>query len=316
MSILKLLKKENIELKNSIEDIEVVRLNTISSGTSNELSFFEDEKFLEDLKVTKAGAVFVREKHLEFVPSTTTPLVVDRPYLSLALISKYFAQDLIQEDCSNTISPSAKLMNNVFVGNSSTIGDNTQILHGSYIGNNVTIGKNTIIHPNVTIYDNSVIGNDVIIHGGTVIGSDGFGYVQDSNNHHVKIYHTGNIKIEDEVEIGANCTFDRAVFGTTIVKKGTKIDNLVHLAHNVEIGEYCAIAGQTGFAGSSKVGKHVMFGAQAGVSGHLEIGDGTIIAARSGVTKTVEGGKVYAGFPLFEHKKWLKIQAKIARLVK
>jgi UDP-3-O-[3-hydroxymyristoyl] glucosamine N-acyltransferase len=189
-------------------------------------------------------------------------------------------------------------------------------MFGSYIGHNVVIGKNTIIHPNVTIYDNTIIGDNVIIHSGTILGSDGFGYVQDEKNTHIKIYHTGNLVIEDSVEIGANCSFDRAVFGTTTIKKGTKIDNLVHIAHNVKIGEHCAIAGQTGFAGSAEVGSYCMLGAQSGVSGHLKIGDGAIIAARGGVTKSIDGKKVYAGFPLFEHRKWLKIQAKVSRLIK
>ncbi len=310
-----LLEKESITLKNDFQDLEVNSLGTLSSSDEKVLSFLEEDKYLASLHNTKASAVFIREKHLEHVPGGTIPLVVEKPYLALALLSKYFVKDLIQKPDNKKVAESANVMDNVYIGNGSKVGENSQIMFGSYIGNNVTIGENTIIYPNVTIYDNTVIGDNCIIHAGTVLGSDGFGYIQESGRH-VKIYHTGNLTIEDDVEIGANCSFDRAVFGTTTIKKGTKIDNLVHIAHNVVIGEHCAIAGQTGFAGSAKVGNYCMLGAQSGVSGHLEIGDGAIIAARGGVTKTIEGKKVYAGFPLFEHKQWLKIQAKIARLIK
>lgn len=316
MKLLDLVTKAGVEIKNEIESIEVKRLNTISSSDTGDLSFFEEKKYIDDLKTTKASAVFLKKEYAELLPQGVTALVVERPYLALALCSKYFTGELVPKTVTNTVPRTATIMNNVYIGNNTQVGDEAIIMHGAYIGNNVLIGNNVTIHPNVTIYDNTKIHDNTIIHAGTVIGSDGFGYVQDEKNNHVKIHHTGNLVIEDDVEIGANCSFDRAVFGTTMIKKGTKIDNLVHIAHNVSIGEHCAIAGQTGFAGSAKLGNYCMLGAQAGVSGHLEIGDGAVIAARGGVTKSIEGKKVYAGFPLFEHKQWLKIQAKISRLIK
>lgn len=310
-----ILAKETIEVLEEFKDLSVRSLNTLKDANQDDLTFVESDKFIEELKNTKAGAVFVRPHLREYIPKETTPILVNHPYLTLAKISQYFTSPLIINEEEAKIGENCKIMPNVFIGSNTTIGENTTIMPGAYIGNNVTIGSNTIIYPNVVIYDKTILENNVIIHGGAAIGVDGFGYVQDKEFNHHKIHHTGNVHIQSDVEVGANTTIDRAVFGTTIIKQGSKIDNLVQIAHNCEIGEKCAIAGQTGIAGSSIIGDKVLFGAQAGVAGHLKIGNSAIIAARGGVTKSIDGGKVYAGFPLYESKKWLKIQSKVSRLV-
>ena len=178
------------------------------------------------------------------------------------------------------------------------------------------IGEGTILYPNVVVYRDCKIGKNCIIHAGTVIGSDGYGFAHTKDGKHVKIYQNGNVVIEDEVEIGANCTIDRAVFGTTLIKSGTKLDNLIQIGHNCEIGQNVLMASQVGISGSTKLGKNVVMGGQSATAGHLEIGDFATIAARGGVTKSLKGGKTYAGFPVMEHRLWLKLQAMLARMAK
>jgi UDP-3-O-[3-hydroxymyristoyl] glucosamine N-acyltransferase len=188
---------------------------------------------------------------------------------------------------------------------------------GCEIGDNVTIGDDTIIYPNVTIYKECTIGSSCVIHANTVIGSDGFGFAPTKDGKYIKIYQNGNVIIEDDVEIGSNTSIDRAAFSSTIIKSGARIDNLVHIAHNCIIGKGCIITGQCGFAGSSILNDYVIVGAQSGVAGHLEIAPFTTISARSGVTKTIkEPKKQWSGFPLMEHRTWMKIQAKISKLLK
>jgi len=236
----------------------------------------------------------------------------------MAVLSEYFAKDIEDFDAPvPEIDESSIVSAKAHIANGATVGKNCTILAGCYVGSGAVVGDNTILHPNVVIYRDCKVGNDCIIHAGTVIGSDGFGFASNQNGEHKKIYHIGNVVIEDDVEIGSNTSIDRAVFGSTLVKKGTRLDNLIHIAHNCEIGEYSVVAGQSGFAGSSKVGRNSVFGAQSGVAGHLEVAPFNTFAARSGVTKTIkESGKVFAGFPLMEHRAWLKLQGKIAKLLK
>jgi len=193
------------------------------------------------------------------------------------------------------------------------IEEGAQIMPNVTIGAHVTIGKNVIIYPNVVIYDACVIGEGCILQAGAVIGSDGFGYAHTKLGEHIKIYHTGNVILEENVEIGANTTIDKAVFGSTIIRKGTKIDNLIQIGHNCELGQNCIMVAQSGLAGSTKLGRNVVMGGQSAAAGHLEIGDFATIAARGGVSKSIEGGKTYSGFPLTLHSEWLKTQAKIAK---
>ena len=207
-------------------------------------------------------------------------------------------------------------MPNVNIGFNTTIGKNCTLMSGAFVGDNVTIGDNSIIYPNVTIYRDCNLGDDVIIHAGTVIGSDGFGFANTKDGKYIKIYQNGNVQIGSDVEIGSNTSIDRAAFKSTIIEDGVRIDNLVHIAHNCIIGKGSIITGQCGFAGSSILNEYVIVGAQSGVAGHLEIAPFTTISAKSGVTKSItEPKKQWAGFPLMEHRPWLKLQARINKLL-
>lgn len=225
----------------------------------------------------------------------------------------------IEDDSLNepVIGEGTKVSPKAEVANGAVIGKNSTIMAGVYVGANAKIGDNTILYPNVVVYKDCIVGNDCIIHAGTAIGSDGFGFASNKMGEHNKIYHNGNVVIGNDVEIGSNTSVDRAVFGSTKIKTGARLDNLIQVGHNCEIGEYAVAAGQSGFAGSSKVGRSNVFGAQSGVAGHLEIAPFNTFAARTGVTKTIKAsGKTYAGFPFMDYKIWLKIQGKLARLVK
>ena len=173
-----------------------------------------------------------------------------------------------------------------------------------------------MIHANAVIYNDTIIGERCIIHANAVIGSDGFGYAHTKTGEHVKIYHNGNVVLQDEVEIGACTTIDRAVFGSTIVKRGSKIDNLVQIGHNCELGQNCLIVSQVGLAGSTTLGRNVVMGGQSGSGGHVSVGDFAQIAARGGISKDLAGGKNYAGHPIMELSEWFKLQAKIVRFFK
>ncbi|SDE99014.1 UDP-3-O-(3-hydroxymyristoyl)glucosamine N-acyltransferase [Sporolituus thermophilus] len=205
------------------------------------------------------------------------------------------------------------IMAYVVIDDGAAIGDNTVIYPHTYIGAGTQIGADTLIYPNVTIREHCRIGSRVIIHSGAVIGSDGFGFVT-IGGRHKKVPQIGNVIIEDDVEIGANVAIDRATTGSTIVRAGTKIDNLVHLAHNVVIGENCFLVAQTGIAGSAKVGNNVTFAGQSGSAGHLTIGDNCVFAARTAVISDVPAGSFYAGFPARPHKEWLRGEAAIQKV--
>lgn len=306
----------NIEFEG--ENIEITGMNALKDASSSELSFVANSKYIKDIQNTKAGAIIVHGSLKEHVPEGCIALESENSYWDMALISKCFSPSLEEADApkpligeGTVISPKAE------IANGAKIGKNCSILAHVYIGANAVIGDNTIIYPSVTVYRDCIIGNDCIIHANTAIGSDGFGFASNKLGEHKKIYHNGNVEIGDDVEIGASTAIDRAVFGTTSIKKGSRLDNLIHIAHNCEIGEYSVLAGQTGLAGSSKLGRNSVFGAQSGVAGHLEIAPFNTFAARSGVTKTIkESGLTFAGFPLMEHRLWLKLQVKIARLIK
>ena len=302
----------------SFAELEISAMNTLKDATANELSFVANSKYIKEIASSKAAAILCDEQTKQFVPKETIALVVESPYWQMALLSAYFAAPLEDSDAPEaTVGEGSIVSPKAEVANGATIGNNCHIMAGAYVGSGACVGDNTILYPNVTLYRDCSVGSDCIVHAGTTIGSDGFGFASDKNGMHKKIYHNGNVVVEDDVEIGANSAIDRAVFGTTRIKKGARIDNLVHIAHNCEVGEYSVLAGQTGLAGSSKLGRSSIFGAQSGVAGHLEIAPFNTFAARTGVTKTIkESGKVFAGFPFMEHKTWLKIQAKLARLVK
>ena len=296
-------------------DLEITGMNTLKEANQNEITFFDNKKYLKDLPNTKAGAVILKSEFKDYLPEGAKGLFTDEPYLKMAILTKYFVKPLIRKGDKN-ISKTAQIEDFVSIGAASEIGDNTLIMSGAKIGANVKIGKNCVIYPNVVIYNDTIIGDNVRIHAGAVIGSDGFGYAHTKMGEHIKIYHLGYVEIEDDVEIGANTTIDRGAFGKTLIKKGAKIDNLVQIGHNCEVGEYSILVSQTGLAGSSKLGRNVVMGGQSATAGHLEIAPFTQIAARGGVTKSIKQSGVYGGFPLMPHKTWLKLQAKISSLLK
>jgi UDP-3-O-[3-hydroxymyristoyl] glucosamine N-acyltransferase len=302
----------------SSNDVEITGMNTLKDASNTQVSFISNSKYVKDIQDTKAAAVIINSALVEHLPSGCVALVVEHPYWSMAILSKYFAPAIEDENAApaqigegTRVSPKAELANGCVVGKNCTI------LANVYVGSNAVIGDNTIIYPNVTIYRDCRVGSECIIHAGTVIGSDGFGFASNRLGEHKKIYQNGNVVIEDDVEIGSNTSIDRAVFGSTTIKKGVRLDNLIQVGHNCEIGEYTVAAAQSGFAGSTKIGRSNVFGAQSGTAGHLEIAPFNTFAARTGVTKSVtESGKTFAGFPFMDHKAWLKIQGKLARLIK
>lgn len=205
------------------------------------------------------------------------------------------------------------VMAHAVIADNVVIGDNTVLYPHTYVGEAAKIGGDSILYPGVTVYAGCCLGERAIVHSGAVIGSDGFGFVTIGGRHH-KVPQAGNVIIEDDVEIGANVTIDRATTGSTVVRRGTKIDNLVHLAHNVVIGENCFLVAFTGIAGSTKVGNNVTFAGQSGAVGHITIGDNCIFAGKSGVTGDVPPNSFYAGFPARLHREWLRAEAAARRL--
>jgi UDP-3-O-[3-hydroxymyristoyl] glucosamine N-acyltransferase len=299
-------------------DLKITGLNTLKDATKTEVSFLENKKYLVDLKNTNAAAVFISKEFKDQVPKDTLALVCDVPYEALAITSKLFAPILIETNGNQPIiGHKSHIMNNVHIGLNTIIGNNCTIMSGVFIGDNVTIGDNCTIYPNITIYRDCIIGNDVMIHAGTVIGSDGFGFATTKDGKHIKIYQNGNVIIGNNVEIGANCTIDRGAFASTIIEDLVRIDNLVHIGHNCKIGIGCIFAGQAGLSGSSILNEYVVMAGQSATTGHLEIAPFTTISGRGVVSKSItQPKKQWAGFPLMEHRTWLKLQGKLARLLK
>ncbi|MCF6330574.1 MAG: UDP-3-O-(3-hydroxymyristoyl)glucosamine N-acyltransferase [Sulfurimonas sp.] len=299
-------------------DIDIVSINTLQNASSNEISFISSSKYIKDIKNTTAGAILVDEKNIKLVPSSCIAIVVQNPYCEVATLSKYFAPKIEDDSLPHAkIGEGSKISDKAEIANGATIGKNCTVLAGVYIGANSKIGDNVILYPNVVVYRDCTVGNNCIIHANTTIGGDGFGFATNKLGEHKKIYQNGNVVIEDDVEIGSSTTIDRAVFGTTYIKKGVRIDNLVQVGHNCEIGEYSVMVSQSGIAGSTKLGRNIVLGGQAAIAGHLEIAPFSTFAARSGITKSIkESGKTFAGFPLMEHRVWLRLQSKIAKLLK
>jgi UDP-3-O-[3-hydroxymyristoyl] glucosamine N-acyltransferase len=300
-------------------DITVSSFGKIEEATAGQLSFLANPKYNDYLYTTKASLIIVSES-LQLQKNITATLIrVKDAYTAFATLLTTYQNLKAQQkkgiETPSHIASTATLGTDVYigafayVGEKVTIGNNTKIFPGAYIAENVSIGNNTTIHAGVKIYEDCVIGNDVIIHAGTVVGSDGFGFAPQPDGSYQKVPQIGNVIIEDQVEIGANTTIDRATMGSTIIKKGVKLDNLIQIAHNVEIGSQTVIAAQTGISGSTKLGQKIMIGGQAGIAGHLTIADGVKIAGGAGVTKNLEGeGKSYAGFPAEDAKHSLKTQ--------
>ena len=305
-----------LELAFEGEDREIEGLATLKNAKKEHLSFLDNPKYAADLEATGAGAVLVSPAFADRVPEGCEALVTDEPYMKLALASALFAPEpMRREGAEPKMGEGCRIGENVAFGKDVILGDDVTVMPGCYLGDGVRVGDGTLLYPNVTIYRGCRIGRRCIVHAGTVIGSDGFGFAHTKEGRHVKLHQLGGVIVEDEVEIGANCAIDRGTIEATVIRRGTKIDNLVHIAHNCDIGENTLLTGQVGLSGSTKLGRNVVMGGQSGTAGHLEVGDFATIAARGGVTKSLPGGKVYAGFPIMEHKKWLRLHGMLMRML-
>lgn len=287
----------------------------IREAEPGEITFVANPKYEEFLGVTRASAV-ITTKSL----SAPKPLIrIDNPYYAYLQVLNLFAADLAVRyprgvHPSAVVDPSAILGQNVavgplcYVGKDARVGDNTTLVASVFVGEAATVGTDCLIYPNVTVREATIIGDRVILQPGVVLGADGFGYAKNGSTHH-KVPQIGRVVIEDDVELGANTCIDRATTGETRIKRGTKIDNLVQIAHNVVMGENCVVAAQVGISGSTEVGHSVVIGGQAGVGGHIAIGDRAIVGAQGGVTKDVAPNRIVSGYPAREHSVAKRINA-------
>lgn len=292
----------------------------IEEAEKGQLAFLANPKYEEFLYSTHASVVIISDKLELKQPISATLIRVSDPYSAFASLLHYYqelqTQKLQGVQEPSFISSTAKKGENVFVGAFAYIGDaceignNVKILPGVYIGNNVKIDDNCLLHPGVKIYHDCIIGKNVTIHAGTVIGGDGFGFAPQADGSFKKVPQIGNVVIEENVEIGSNATIDRATIGSTIIRAGAKLDNLIQIAHNVEVGVNTVIAAQAGVSGSTKIGNNVMIGGQAGVVGHIQIADYSKINAQSGVSKSIKTPKsAVTGSPAFDYTSALRSQA-------
>ena len=301
-------------------DVKVAAFGKIEEAAEGQLTFLANPKYEDFLYTTRASLIIVNESLELKQPVQATLLRVPDAYSSFATLLQAYEQlragQLQGIQQPSFVDSTAIIGEKVFIGAFSYVGENVKIgnnvkIHPQvYLGDNVIIGDNTVLKPGVKVGSHCEIGNNVIIHPGTVIGSDGFGFAPQSDGSYKKVPQIGNVIIEDFVEIGSNCSIDRATIGSTIIRKGAKLDNLIQIAHNVEIGENTAIAAQTGVSGSTKIGKNVLIGGQAGIVGHITIADGTRINAQSGVSKSIKLEKsVVTGSPAHDYTSTLRSQA-------
>lgn len=292
---------------------------SFDDAKDDEITFAGHSKFLKRIDDTDAGAVLVPKN---FQISTKNIVRVDNPQLAFTKVLTLFFPSLKPVDSISQDAHIGKAFlcgDDVSIAPFSVIGDNVTLGHRVVlhphvvIGDNVIIGSDVQIYPNVTILERCVIGDRVTIHAGTVIGSDGFGFVSEDGKHY-KIPHTGIVQIDNDVEIGAGNTIDRATFGKTWIRSGVKTDNLVHIAHNVIVGENSLLVGQVGISGSVTIGKNAIFAGQAGVAGHLNIGNNAIVGPQAGVVKSVPDGETVSGTPAMPHRMWLRVQRIIPKL--
>lgn len=287
--------------------IRITGVNGIKQAQNGDLAFLDNARYLPLLETTAASAVLVPP---DIASACKTLVQAKDPRMAFAMVLKVCEAEQIRRPAE--IHETAVIGRNVKLGkdvaidahvciaDDCEIGDGVVLYAGVYIGCCCKIGENTLVYPNVTVREGITMGARCIIHAGVVLGSDGFGFVP-LEGVLFKIPQVGNLVIGDDVEIGANSAADRATFGTTVIGSGTKIDNLVQIGHNVEIGEHCIVSGMTGIAGSAVIGNHVTIAGQAGINGHIDIGDGVTIGGRAGVTKSIEPGRVVSGFPAIDH---------------
>ena len=294
---------------------QVDRLAKIEEGTAGSITFLANPKYTSFIYSTRASITIVGENFKAEDKITTTLIKVKDPYNAFSKLLEYYNQVKLNKsgiEQPSFISETATYGKNLYlgafayVGEQVTIGDNVKIFPNTYIGDNVKIGNNVVIFPGAKIYSETIIGNECIIHGGVVIGADGFGFSPNQEGIYSKVPQIGNVIIEDYVDIGAGTTIDRATLGSTIIRKGVKLDNQIQIAHNVEIGENTAIAAQTGVAGSTKIGKNCLIGGQVGIAGHIHIGDRVKIQAQSGIGRNIKNDEMIQGSPAIGYKEYNK----------
>ncbi len=304
---------------NGDASIEITALNGIAEAGPGQLTYVAQRKYLKRLAESKASAVLVSEA----VNAPCAQIVVRNPALAFARLLHEFhpaKRPAAGVDARAVVGKDVRLGENVVVsqfvsiGDGTKIGDNTVLHPGVVVGENCTLGANCVLHASVTLYPGTVLGENVILHAGVVIGADGFGYTPDEKMEHFKIPQVGNVVIEDDVEIGANSCVDRAALGTTRVKRGTKIDNLVQIAHNCTVGEHSILVAQSGVAGSSDLGRYVVLAGQAGVADHVTVGDQAILTARAGTFRNLDGGQAYGGNPAIPLSEWKRYVTLFPRL--
>jgi len=296
-------------LKATIEgnqEIEIRNIAKIEEAKSGDITFLANPIYTPHVYTTKASAIIVKDDFVPEKPVSATLIRVADPYQAFSQLLEFYNDtyhDKVGIDDMSKISKSAQVGNDVyvgaftFVGENVKIGNNVKIFPNCFIGNNSSIDDNTIIFPNVTVYHDTIIGNNVTIHSGTVIGADGFGFAPNNGNDFKKVPQIGNVILEDYVEIGANACIDRATIGSTIIRRGVKLDNFIQVAHNVEIGENSVFAALTGISGSTKIGKNCMIGGQVGIAGHIKIGDNVKAGAQTGITHGLKDGQIVVGSP-------------------
>jgi len=312
-----------------VPSMDIQRLAKIEDAGEGEITFLANPRYTKYLATTKASAVLVA-RNLQFkeLAERTAPIIlvrVDDPYAAFAQLIEVFhppasplqpgihSTAIVPKSC--TIAKDVAIGAHAVLGERCAVGRGTVLWHNVVAGDDVVIGEHSVLYPNVSIRERCTVGNEVIVHSGTVIGSDGFGFVPRADGTYEKIQQRGNVVIEDCVEIGANCAIDRATIGETRIKKGAKLDNLIQVAHNVIIGENTVIAAQTGISGSTKIGSNCIIAGQVGFVGHIEVADRTTVAAQSGLHKTVrESGKTYFGTPALEHRERLRIEGALREI--
>ena len=299
-------------------------IRSIEEAKEGDITFLIQKNFKKHLKDCKASAIIVGEDMSADELAGKNGIISNNPALAYVKVAAMFQPSISRAKGSSPaafvaetadVAPDATIYPHAYIGEKAVIGKNAIIYPFVHIGNDVIVGEETVIYPHVVVYDRTVIGQRVIVHGGAVLGSDGFGYVWDGARH-VKIPQIGIVEIEDDVEIGANVTIDRASLGKTVIKRGAKIDNLVQIAHNVSIGENSIIISQVGIAGSVTVGKNVILAGQVGVRDHVAIGDNVKAAGGTGITKDVPANSLISGNPHMPHRDWLKLQSYIKNLPK
>ena len=299
--------------------LEITDVRSIDTAEEGHITLAIGKSFLNKVKQSKASAVLVNSEWELDINQIVSP----KPMLAFARLLDHFHPQLKPKPGIHSsvvlgenvvIGKKVTLSPLVYIGDNVRIGDNVVVHPGVVIENNCVLGDHTILHSNVTLYSDSIIGSHVTLHAGVVVGADGFGYTLDENERYIKINQIGNVVIEDNVEVGSNSCIDRAAMGTTLIKGGTKIDNLVQVAHNCTIGEHCILVAQVGIGGSSKLGHHVVLAGQVGVSDHVTLGDQVSLAAKSGALQDLDGESAYGGFPAVPLNHWKRTVATLPKL--